>query len=165
MRGCAPERHAARSVANRQPTLATHAAASRRMAHRLTTGCPRFRTRAHFEQHRSNRIGWLRATVLGANDGIVSTASLVLGVVMMDIGVQSTQVAGQAHVISLLPEARSRLNCIYMVTRFAGAAAGSALGAWAWTRHGWDGVCGVAIAMTVLAMGVHGFAQRSRAEE
>jgi VIT1/CCC1 family predicted Fe2+/Mn2+ transporter len=36
--------------------------------------------RRHTEQHRSDRIGWLRATVLGANDGIVSTASLVLGV-------------------------------------------------------------------------------------
>jgi VIT1/CCC1 family predicted Fe2+/Mn2+ transporter len=34
----------------------------------------------HIERHRSERIGWLRATVLGANDGIVSTASLVLGV-------------------------------------------------------------------------------------
>lgn len=34
----------------------------------------------HGEQHRSDRIGWLRASVLGANDGIVSTASLVLGV-------------------------------------------------------------------------------------
>lgn len=34
----------------------------------------------HVEQHRSERIGWLRAAVLGANDGIVSTASLVLGV-------------------------------------------------------------------------------------
>ena len=32
------------------------------------------------ERHRTERIGWLRATVLGANDGIVSTASLVLGV-------------------------------------------------------------------------------------
>jgi VIT1/CCC1 family predicted Fe2+/Mn2+ transporter len=37
-------------------------------------------TRRHAEQHRSTRIGWLRAAVLGANDGIVSTASLVLGV-------------------------------------------------------------------------------------
>ena len=36
--------------------------------------------RGHAEQHRSERIGWLRAAVLGANDGIVSTASLVLGV-------------------------------------------------------------------------------------
>ena len=34
----------------------------------------------HKERHRSDRIGWLRAAVLGANDGIVSTASLVLGV-------------------------------------------------------------------------------------
>ena len=34
----------------------------------------------HLERHRTKRIGWLRAAVLGANDGIVSTASLVLGV-------------------------------------------------------------------------------------
>ena len=36
--------------------------------------------RSHVEWHRSDRIGWLRAAVLGANDGIVSTASLVVGV-------------------------------------------------------------------------------------
>jgi VIT1/CCC1 family predicted Fe2+/Mn2+ transporter len=36
--------------------------------------------RRHAEHHHSDRIGWLRAAVLGANDGIVSTASLVLGV-------------------------------------------------------------------------------------
>ena len=34
----------------------------------------------HMERHRTARIGWLRAAVLGANDGIVSTASLVVGV-------------------------------------------------------------------------------------
>jgi VIT1/CCC1 family predicted Fe2+/Mn2+ transporter len=38
------------------------------------------RPRGHAEQHRNDRIGWLRASVLGANDGILSTASLVLGV-------------------------------------------------------------------------------------
>jgi len=37
-------------------------------------------SRHHREHHRVNRIGWLRAAVLGANDGIVSTASLVVGV-------------------------------------------------------------------------------------
>ncbi len=36
--------------------------------------------RRHAERHRTDRIGWLRAAVLGANDGIVSTASLVVGV-------------------------------------------------------------------------------------
>lgn len=35
---------------------------------------------AHTERHRSKRIGWLRAAVLGADDGMVSTASLVVGV-------------------------------------------------------------------------------------
>ena len=50
-----------------------------------TTAAPRYRgftnrLRGAAEQHRSARIGWLRAAVLGANDGIVSTASLVLGV-------------------------------------------------------------------------------------
>lgn len=34
----------------------------------------------HIERHRSQRTGWLRAAVMGANDGLVSTASLVLGV-------------------------------------------------------------------------------------
>src|SRR5512134_1621129 len=37
-------------------------------------------TRRHHERHRSKSVGWLRAAVLGANDGIVSTASLLLGV-------------------------------------------------------------------------------------
>lgn len=36
------------------------------------------------ERHRSHRIGWLRAAVLGANDGIVSTASLIVGVAAAD---------------------------------------------------------------------------------
>lgn len=39
-----------------------------------------FHYRAHPERHRTEHIGWLRAAVLGANDGIISTASLVVGV-------------------------------------------------------------------------------------
>ena len=41
----------------------------------------------HREGHRSDRIGWLHAAVLGANDGIVSTASLVVGVALLLAGV------------------------------------------------------------------------------
>ena len=41
------------------------------------------------EKHRTHRIGWLRAAVLGANDGIVSTASLIVGVAAADC--QSTE--------------------------------------------------------------------------
>jgi len=50
----------------------------------------------HREQHRTNRIGWLRATVLGANDGILSTASLVIGVAAAHASRSEVLVAGVA---------------------------------------------------------------------
>jgi VIT1/CCC1 family predicted Fe2+/Mn2+ transporter len=51
---------------------------------------------AHFEKHYTQRIGWLRAAVLGANDGIVSTASLVVGVAAAGTGRAGVLVAGIA---------------------------------------------------------------------
>ena len=56
--------------------------------------------RRHFERHRMERIGWLRAAVLGANDGIVSTASLVLGVAAAQATSQSILVAGVAGLVA-----------------------------------------------------------------
>lgn len=50
----------------------------------------------HSERHRAHRIGWLRAAVLGANDGILSTASLVVGVATADASHASVVVAGLA---------------------------------------------------------------------
>jgi VIT1/CCC1 family predicted Fe2+/Mn2+ transporter len=55
---------------------------------------------AHGERHRSERIGWLRAAVLGANDGIVSTASLVVGVAASDTTPQNVLVAGVAGLVA-----------------------------------------------------------------
>ena len=54
----------------------------------------------HRERHRTDRIGWLRAAVLGANDGIVSTASLVLGVAAADATHSSVLVAGVAGLVA-----------------------------------------------------------------
>ena len=54
----------------------------------------------HRERHRTERIGWLRAAVLGANDGIVSTASLVLGVAAADGGRTTVLVAGVAGLVA-----------------------------------------------------------------
>jgi VIT1/CCC1 family predicted Fe2+/Mn2+ transporter len=54
----------------------------------------------HSERHRSERIGWLRAAVLGANDGIVSTASLVVGVAAADATRQGVLVAGVAGLVA-----------------------------------------------------------------
>jgi vacuolar iron transporter family protein len=54
----------------------------------------------HHEFHRIENIGWLRAAVLGANDGIVSTASLVLGVAAADAAGGSVLVAGVAGLVA-----------------------------------------------------------------
>ena len=56
--------------------------------------------RSHRERHRTQRVGWLRASVLGANDGIVSTASLVLGVAAANISQQDVLVAGVAGLVA-----------------------------------------------------------------
>ncbi len=54
----------------------------------------------HLEAHRTERIGWLRAAVLGANDGIVSTASLVVGVAAVDATHESIMIAGVAGLVA-----------------------------------------------------------------
>jgi len=54
----------------------------------------------HTERHRTDRIGWLRAAVLGANDGIVSTASLVLGVAAAQGTHSAVMVAGIAGLVA-----------------------------------------------------------------
>ena len=54
----------------------------------------------HFEFHRSHRIGWLRAAVLGANDGIVSTASLIIGVASAQASHSTILLTGIAGLVS-----------------------------------------------------------------
>ena len=55
---------------------------------------------SHTEIHRSHRIGWLRASVLGANDGIVSTASLIIGVAAANTSLDGILVAGVAGLVA-----------------------------------------------------------------
>jgi vacuolar iron transporter family protein len=54
----------------------------------------------HYESHRIERIGWLRASVLGANDGIVSTASLILGVASAGQSHSAILVTGMAGLVA-----------------------------------------------------------------
>lgn len=54
----------------------------------------------HLESHRSTRIGWLRASVLGANDGIVSTASLIIGVAAANTSHQQILLSGVAGLVA-----------------------------------------------------------------
>ncbi len=54
----------------------------------------------HIERHKTQRIGWLRAAVLGANDGIVSTASLVVGVAAAGASSANILIAGVAGLVA-----------------------------------------------------------------
>lgn len=54
----------------------------------------------HIERHRTDRVGWLRAAVLGANDGIVSTASLIIGVLAAGASAEAVFVAGIAGLVA-----------------------------------------------------------------
>lgn len=58
------------------------------------------RPRSHTEHHRADRIGWLRAAVLGANDGIISTASLLLGVAAAQAGREVLVATGVAALVA-----------------------------------------------------------------
>jgi len=81
----------------------------------------------------------------------VHVAALVVGVVILDIGAQMTQIANQTRIFGLVPGARSRLNTVYMVMYFTGAAVGSWLSSLAWAKWGWNGVSALALGFMVLA--------------
>jgi VIT1/CCC1 family predicted Fe2+/Mn2+ transporter len=55
---------------------------------------------SHHEEHRAHRVGWLRAAVLGANDGIVSTASLIIGVAAANTAHSNILLAGVAGLVA-----------------------------------------------------------------
>ncbi|MDB4865841.1 MAG: transporter permease [Cohnella sp.] len=87
-----------------------------------------------------------------------SVWGLIVGVILLDLGVQGGQVSNQARIYSLMPEARSRLNTVYMVSSFIGGAIGSSVGGYAWSRWGWNGTCavgGVMVAMALLIWAGH----------
>lgn len=79
---------------------------------------------------------------------------MVAGVILLDFGVQGAHVVNQTRIYALLPEARSRLNTVYMVTYFVGGSLGSYLGAWGWSKAHWNGVCAVGLLLSLLALGV-----------
>jgi len=92
---------------------------------------------------------------------------VVAGVILLDFGVQAGHVANQTRIYALVPEARSRLNTVYMVTYFLGGSLGSALGALGWSRWGWNGVCffGTLQLLAALAIRAWGHRRAARATE
>ncbi len=76
---------------------------------------------------------------------------LIVGVTLLDLGLQAGHVSNQSLIFSLLPNARSRLNTVYGVTNFIGAALGSLIAALSWGMWQWNGVCLLGLSLSVLA--------------
>ncbi len=77
---------------------------------------------------------------------------LIVGVILLDLGVQSTQISNQTRIYSLPAHLHSRLNALYIMFYFVGGAIGSYLGAIGWNRWQWNGVCAFSIAMLLVAL-------------
>lgn len=75
-------------------------------------------------------FGWLGGTLIG----------LVIGIILLDLGVQGAQVSNQARIYALNDSARSRLNTVLMVSTFVGGAIGSSVSSYMWKIGGWSAV-------------------------
>ncbi len=87
---------------------------------------------------------------------------MAAGAILLDFGAQGCHVANQARIFASRPEARSRINTVYMVSFFMGGAAGSLAGAFAWAGWGWTGVC--LLGMILMASGLAAQALLARRE-
>lgn len=92
-------------------------------------------------------LSWI---ILWLGDG--SLWWLAAGAILLDFGVQGAHVANQSRIFAMMPEARSRINTIYMVTFFIGGASGSYAAALIWSLHGWTGVCLFGMCLMVLGL-------------
>jgi predicted MFS family arabinose efflux permease len=84
-----------------------------------------------------------------------SIIGLVIGVIVLDMGVQATHISNQSIIFTLSPEARNRINTVYMVTYFTGGSIGTFIATILWKNYQWNGVCGVGAVLSVLTLIIH----------
>ncbi|WP_026837529.1 MFS transporter [Gillisia sp. JM1] len=84
-----------------------------------------------------------------------SLIGLVIGVILVDLGLQALHITNQNIIFSKFPEARNRVNTIYMVGFFIGGAIGTSFGAIAWQHFGWTGVSVLGILLSFIIGIVH----------
>src|SRR5471030_1045444 len=105
--------------------------------------------------------------VVAASIGIVTVAYLVLagaetsliyliiGVIVLDIGVQSGLVSNQTRAFAVDPKAQGRINSLYMTATFTGGALGVMISGWLMTRYGWSGIVAFGIVLGLVAALIH----------
>lgn len=113
----------------------------------------------------TDRVGFRK--VIGASIGIATLAYvllsgaatsltlLIVGVIVLDIGVQSGLVSNQTRAFSVDPKAQGRINSLYMTATFFGGAVGAAVSGWLMSRFGWSGIVAFGVALGVVAAAIH----------
>ncbi|RKR81948.1 putative MFS family arabinose efflux permease [Mucilaginibacter gracilis] len=84
-----------------------------------------------------------------------SLVGLVIGVILLDMGVQGTHISNQTMVLALHPEARNRINTVYMVSYFIGGSIGTYLASHFWSAYQWTGVCIIGLIFSGGALTAH----------
>ena len=80
---------------------------------------------------------------------------LIIGVIVLDIGVQSGLVSNQTRAFAVDPAAQGRINSLYMTATFIGGAVGVAVSGWLMTRYGWTGVAVFGVVLGLAAGLIH----------
>ncbi len=93
---------------------------------------------------------------------IESVIGIAVGIVFIDIGIQVVHISNQTRVYALLPEARNRLNTVFMSFSFLGTAAGSAYGLLLWKIGGWHAVTIGCMVLSSLALIVYGLTYKAK---
>jgi predicted MFS family arabinose efflux permease len=94
-----------------------------------------------------------------------SMLGLVAGVILMDMGVQSTHISNQTMVFALNPNERNRLNTVYIVFYFLGGSLGSYLASTLWNSYHWNGVCVIGLGFSTALLMVHLLNRRIAVDE
>jgi predicted MFS family arabinose efflux permease len=95
-------------------------------------------------------IGMLAFGLLWTFGGTI--VGLAIGGIVLDLGTQANLITNQTRVYRLIPEARNRINTVFMVTYFVGGAFGTFLAGFAWSRWQWNGVCALGASFFAAAL-------------
>lgn len=85
-----------------------------------------------------------------------SLIGIIAGIVLLDLGLQGVHVSNQTRIYALLPEARNRMNTVFMTVSFIGTSLGSGIGLWVWDIGKWAGVCLAGLGITLIAVLIYG---------
>jgi len=91
-----------------------------------------------------------------------SVIGIIIGIVLIDIGLQGVHISNQTRVYSILPEARNRMNTVFMSFSFLGTAAGSAYGLFLWELGRWHAVTLGCLLLSALAFVVYATTYKSK---